>query len=394
MKKLTVKLLYVALLLTLFSCSEAELKAPEKQDYFLKLYGNFHKDHLSDIDMTEEGNIVLTGYRNNVDDKEEAWIIKTDEQGMTSWEKIISGNQNYKGYSLLVDEKIYHLGCQENPDSDIQIGSLYSFGSDGTIVDSLKFDIYAQEVKGMKFLKRRSNLRFIVHVHNKQDEVYIYEVTGQDNINKLSENQLHDDVNGQLYYYEQDNGNIFLTGTTNEIGTNEYTDIMVASLENNKIAWSFNYGENESIERASGILLKDDQLYVAGSEANNDDQDCVHIFKLTKDGEKIDRYDLNLEGQNISYDFTSKSGDEFLFTGVRKIDNKNSKIFLARTSLKGTIKAEKLYGDKGISKGKIVKKMPGEEAFIVAGDISTSGVNSEAKDIIVVKVNESGEWIY
>jgi hypothetical protein len=86
------------------------------------------------------------------------------------------------------------------------------------------------------------------------------------------------------------------------------------------------------------------------------------------------------------------NGDnEFAFIGER-VDDQNSKVFMARTSLTGDVLSENEYGYKGLNRGRFIINLPGEnKGFIIAGNISTS---ADAKDILVIKANETGEWIY
>ncbi len=395
MKQMTAGL-FVVMAIVLFSCNEIKLEQPENLDYFMKFYGNFHNDQLSDVVVSGNENIILTGYREVVGESDEAWIIKTDKNGMVDWEKKLSGVNNFRGYGLFVDENIYYVGYEQVQGATSQRGFLYQYSMAGKLIDSVSFNIEAETVKDMKFLNEGVNMRFLAHVNkNSQDEVLIYKISQRNAVNLVSANRLFKVIEGRLYFYERDNGNIYFSGSIDETGTDENTDILVSCLESDNFIWSYIYGEEGVSEKAAGIVYKDDFLFLGGTKMKtNQATGSAYILKLDNTGQEIGQNGVSLGDNSLVHDFKLHNDNEFVFTGKKVIDSKNSKIFLVRTSLRGAVKVEKDYGEKGLSEGRYIRDLPGGRGFVIAGNVSTSGVNTEANDVLVIKVNEEGEWIY
>jgi hypothetical protein len=394
MKQMTAGL-FVVLAIVLYSCNEIKLEQPENLDYFMKFYGNFHNDQLSDVAVSGSENIILTGYREVVEEKDEAWIIKTGKGGMVEWEKTLSGTNNFRGYGLFVDETIYYVGYEQTLEATSQRGFLYQYSMAGRLIDSISFNIEAETVKDMKFLNEGTNIRFIAHVNkNSQDEVLIYEINQRNAVNLVSANRLFKVVEDRLYFYERDNGNIYFSGSINQSGADGNTDILVSCLESDNFIWSYVYGEEDISEKAAGIVYMDDFLFLGGTKMKtNKATGSTYILKLDNTGQEIGQNGVGQGDNSVVYDFKLHNDNEFVFTGKKVIDSKNSKIFLVRTSLRGAVKVEKDYGEKGLSEGRYIRNLPGGRGFVIAGNVSTSGVNTEAKDVLVIKVNEEGEWI-
>ncbi|MBI9052310.1 MAG: hypothetical protein JEY96_00740 [Bacteroidales bacterium] len=397
MNRLVKWVVIVLITIIAMSCKEIALDEPQVQDYFMKFYGNYHNDNLYDIKLTQNEEIVLAGYRQMSDESEKAWIIKTKVDGMVDWEKEFSGTNNYRGYGLYIDNLINFAAYEFVPGSTTQKGFLCQYNMDGTLVDSLSFDILADHVKDIKFLTNNSNLRFIVHVSlNNNDEIYIYELTSSNEINLISANNLYRTVVGSLYFYEQGNGDLYLTGSFEEVDNPGYTDILVSRIIDDNIIWSYQKGESGAIEETSGIVLLNNALYVSATKHSDleSTDGSLYLIKMDASGLSDEEIEINLEGDNTSYNMIVNSEEEFVLVGDRKIDDKISKIFMVRISLEGQILLENEYGNVGDSHGRFVKKLPeAKSGFVIAGNIATS-TDEDAKDIIVIKADELGEWIF
>ncbi len=398
MNRILIKLIIATLPFLAISCNEITVDNPKSLDYFMKFYGNYHNDNLYDISITQNEEIVLAGYRNVNEAQEEAWIIKTGVDGMVEWEKAYSGINNFRAYGLLVNENIYFAGYEKIDTSTTQKGFLCQYNMEGNVIDSVPFNIIADEVKDIKFLTNNTNIRFVVHIaKDNSDEIHIYEVTASNDVNLISKNQLYSTIDGSVYYYEQENGDLFLTGSIKEVDDDQYSDIMVSHIVDDNIVWSYSYGDAGETEKSSGIILLNDMLYVAVTEVLDPvaDEGEVYIMQLNNIGLNEEKLNVALSGNNTSYSMIVNGDEEFVFVGERKIDDQNSKVFMARTSIAGEVLSENEYGNKGLCRGRFVINLPGEnKGFIIAGNMSTSGVNHDAKDILVIKANETGEWIY
>jgi len=394
MNRLIIKLIIAAVPFLAISCSEIPADSPKSLDYFMKFYGNYHNDNLYDIVVTQSEEIVLAGYRNVSDDQEEAWIIKAGDNGMVEWEKKYSGLNNHRGYGLFVNENIYFAGYKK-VDGSSQEGFLCQYNMDGSLVDSSYFNITAEEVKDIKFMTNNTNIRFVAHVvKDESDEIHIYEIDASNEAVLVSKNQLHSTLDGSMYYYEQENGDFYITGSIQEVDDNQYSDIMVSHIVDDNIVWSYNYGDPGVTEKSSGIVLLNENLYIAATEVLDPVayEGQVFLMQMSSTGIDEEIFSVALSGNNTSYDMLVNGENEFVLVGERGIDEQTSKVFMARTSLTGEVLSENEYGYKGLCSGRFVVNLPGEnKGFIIAGNISTS---TEAKDVLVIKANETGEWIH
>lgn len=395
MTRLNFALIAFFMILFWVSCEEVVVKEPVKQDYFMKFYGGFHSDQITDIIVNSDEHIVMTGFRNSAEGREKAWVIKTNEQGMVVWENMVDGSDDCKGYGVFTDGVINQIGCYEKPESDVQKGFFFRYDQEGSIIDSLYFDINADVVKDMKFLSTGSGLRFYAHINrNGDDEIVFYKLKNK-NIVTVTTNNLYNTISGRLFKHEKANGDVLFCGNINENGETGETDILIVHMENNSISWTNIYGKEGISEKSAGIMSQSGFIYLAKNvfTKQNAPENFI-VQKLDVGGVPIDQYIANLSEKNYVCDFVNSTDkNELVFTGYKQVDNKNTSAFMARDSIKGTSVVEKTYGYKGVTKGRFIRKLPNEKGYVIAGTVSTSGLNSEAKDVMVIKVNQECEWI-
>ncbi len=393
--------LFLSIVSLVFSCEKTTVDQPVELQYFMKIYGDYFNDHLSDVDVVESEDIALAGYRTKLEGLEEGWLIYTDAQGMVKWDKTLSETFNTRGYGVCIKDGVYFAACHFPHTAGMQRGIVYHFSEEGEIIDSVIFDLNVDAVKDIKFLKKRPGNQFMVHVnHNNQDAIYIYEMNSDSEVELISANSLFNELNGRMYLYENDNGAIVLTGSVAESGSvNDevvHTNMMLSYLYNDNLIWSYSYGETGITEKAAGVIYKDDAIYVAGNNIDADGEvaDSIFILQLNEAGHIEQNSTVELTGNNKVYSMITNNENELVFVGEQKVDEKNVKIFMARTTFNGQVLMQNEYGDKGISSGRFVMSLPGNNrGFLIAGNLSTSGVSPDANDILLIKVNENGDWI-
>ncbi len=384
-----------------FGCEKTTVDQPKDLQYFMKIYGNYFNDHLCDVDVDDAEEIALAGYRTKIEGLEEGWLICTDAQGMVKWEKSMAETFNTRGYGARMNDGVYFAACQYPHTSGMQKGIIFHYADDGNLIDSASFDLEVDAVKDIKFLEKRPGNQFMVHVNlNNQDAIYIYEMQSDTAVNLISANSLFNELSGRMYFYEKDDESLFLTGSVEEsssIGEEQVrTNMMFSYLSNDNVLWSYPYGEIGITEKAVGVVFKDDVIYVAGNKIVDEEgvANNVFILELNEAGQIVQNSTLSLKGNNKAYSMITNRDDELVFVGEQKIDEKNVKIFMGRTTFNGEVLLQNEYGDKGISSGRFVMSLPGNNSgFLIAGNLSTSGVSPDANDILVIKVNENGDWI-
>jgi len=388
--------LFVFFVLT-WSCDDIVEGDPVEQDYFMKFYGSYFNDNLSDIAVTNQEEILMAGHRKYHDDIERGWLIKTRADGMEAWEREFVATTHVRLHGLMVDEHIHCVGCRDTQTPSKKEGFLCAFNDEGELLDSLVFDVEAEVVKDMKFLTQNTHLRIVVHAHNADcDEVCIYELGDNDHVELVSRNSLYNVIDGRLYFYEQEDGRLYLSGSMTEPGSDGKQDIMVARLVDDNILWSYTYGETGVSECASGIVLQDDDLYVTATRYASGVvmKPDVFMMRINTSGIEQEIMEVALSGNNASYSMIHHYNQQFVLVGKRIIDNKNSKVFMSIVDDKGHVVMEQVYGNKGLSQGKFVKNRPGSKTgFVISGDVATSAISADAVDVLVIKASQSGEWI-
>lgn len=392
----SLSVLFVFIVLT-WSCDDISEGDPVRQDYYMKLYGSYFSDNLTDVVVNDQEEILLAGYRKYHDDIERGWLIKTHADGMEAWEREFIATSHVRLYGLMVDKHIYCVGARNTEVLSKKEGFLCTYSEDGELMDSLVFNVQAEVIKDMKFLTQNAHLRIVVHTYNGgSDEVCIFELGDNKQVELLSRNALYNVIDGRLYFYEQEDGKIYLSGSMEEPGSDGKQDIMVARLVDDNILWSYTYGEKGISERASGIVLQNDNLYVAATRYSTEDvmQPEVFMMRLNTSGIEQETMEVALTGNNASYSMIHHYNQQFVLVGKRIIDNKNSKVFMSIVNNRGQVVTEQVYGYKGFSQGKFVKNCPSSKTdFVIAGDIATSAISPDAVDVLVVKANFLGEWI-
>jgi len=381
------------------SCSEIEVNNSVKDlDYYMKFYGNYYNDKLNDIKVNQNDELVLAGHRKLTDNSERAWIIKTGANGMVEWNKTYTGANNIRGYGLhQSDTEIYFAGYQLNETQTTQKGFLYVYNVNGELKDSVSFNVLADNIKDIKFLTNKTNLRFIVHASlNGSDYAYIFETNSNNIVSQLSANNLSTTIEGSLYIFEQANGDIFLSGSVKQTDNKVYTDIIISKFADDNILWSRIYGDTDKIEKSSGIEFINNNLYVSATSWLTPESNDKQVYLMKIDPESFEKQDIpvSLSGNYLSYDMIVNNDDEFVVVGDKKIDANTTKIFMIRISMEGELLQEYIYGFEGVCHGRHVLNLTGSnKGFVIGGNMSTA-TDAEAQDVIVIKTDEYGEWIY
>lgn len=383
------------------SCEKVAVDEPEQLNYFMKLYGNYYNDRLNSIDITNNENIVLAGERTLEEGDVAGWLIMTDQAGMVEVERTYHLDNNVRVLGAYVRDNIYFTACEINPVSPHN-GWVLVYDEMLNLTDSLSFSIDIEKVIGVEFLKMSDQVRFLLHGNNgNTDEILIYEIGDDNAVHLISRNEMYGTLQGRLYVYETANNTLYLAGSVPEIagqvGPDAKSNIMVSCVMNDNIVWSYSHGEIGVSELCAGIVSVDDQLLVGGSQKISDENhfaDSLFIYKLDDYGQIQSNQSVLLTGPNRAYEMMLNSNNELVWTGERKIDERNIRIFMARTTLNGQIILEVEYGDRGYSSGRRITMLPeSSSGFLLSGILSTSGVSEDANDVLVIKVDKNGDWI-
>ena len=97
--------IYIFFLITLisFSCSKDANKIGSS-NAFIKFYGGFSTNSSSKFALNINGGYGIVGTYGTVENKNQIYILNTDRNGITQWQKIIGGKGNDSGKDLKIDK--------------------------------------------------------------------------------------------------------------------------------------------------------------------------------------------------------------------------------------------------------------------------------------------------
>jgi hypothetical protein len=383
------------------SCEKVTVDEPEQLNYFMKLYGNYFSDRLNGIDIAENERILIAGDRTLEEGELEGWLIITDKEGMVVNEKAYNLNNDVRVLGTHTGINNYFVACEINP-TGLHNGWVLVYDETMEMIDSLDFSIDIEAIKGVEFLKKSGQTKFLLHGNNgNTDEILIYEIVPNSSVQLMSRNEIYGELNGRLYVFEGANDTLYLAGSVPEVAGATATDvksnILVSCLHNDNLLWSYSHGEYEVSELCSGIVYINNQLLIGGAQKISDEHHFANelfIYELDHNGQLYATQIFTPKGQSRAYEMLLNGNDELVWTGERKIDERNIRIFMARTTLNGQVILETEYGDRGYSSGRRITKLPGiDQGFLLSGILSTSGVSNDANDVLVIKVDKNGDWI-
>jgi len=386
---------------TFYSCEKVTVDKAEKLDYFMKLYGNYFNDRLNGIDITNDGRIIIAGDRVLEEGNLEGWLVITDQEGMVEQERTYNLDNDVRVFSAYFRQNSYFTACEMTPTGEHNAWVLV-YDESMNFTDSLAFSVDIETVLGIAFLQHSDQVRFLLHGNNGlTDEVIIYEIGTDNAVHLISRNEMYGELQGRLYVHETTNDVLYLAGSVPEVagqsGPDAKSNIMVSCMMDDNLVWSYSLGEPNVSELCSGVVLVNDYLLVGGSQKLSEEHhfaDNLFIYELNNYGQLQATYDVETNAMSRSYQMMLNGENELVWTGESKVDERTIHIFMARTTLNGQVILETEYGDRGYSSGRRITMLPGvDRGFLLSGILSTSGVSEDANDVLVIKVDQNGDWI-
>lgn len=400
--KILISILIISVLTIFTGCEKASVDKPQQLEYFMKLYGNYFNDRLNGIDITENEHIVIAGDRTLDEGELEGWLVITDQEGMVAKQRAYNMENDVSVFATHVRNDIYFTACELNPDG-VHNGWVLVYDESMNLSDSLSFTVNIESIRNVEFLQKSEQIRFLLHGNNgNADEVLIYEIGADNTVQLVSRNQFYGELQGRLYLYEAGNNVLYLASSVPEVdgqtSVGSKSNILVSCLMNDNLVWSYSHGEVGVSEFCSGVAYVNGQILVGGSQRVSDEHHFAEqffIYELNENGQIEQTQLMTPNGPSRAFEMVLNGDDELVWIGERKIDERNTRIFMARTTLNGQTKLETEYGDRGYSSGRRITMLPGvDHGFLISGILSTSGVSEDANDVLVIKVDKNGDWIY
>ena len=318
--------------------------------YWSKTYGGSDFDLATSIQQTTDGGYIVAGNTRSFGAAlMDIWVLKLDNSGNITWQKIYSENRGNNVSSI-----------QQTTDGGYIVGGkIYSYGVDSFDSWVLKLD------SGGNVLWQRT-----------------YGGSKEDSASSIQQTT---------------DGGYIVAGGTDSFGAGEH-DFWVLKLDSSgNISWQKTYG-GSSGEYAHSILQTSDGGYMAGGrihESPGSDHYNILILKLDSSGnlswqkrygrsnyDGVSSIQQTTDGGYIMAGYTSSLGSSMDEIWVLKLDSSGNVIW------------QKTYGGSFIDAASSIQQTT-DGGYIVAGDTDSFGnISCIFFNIWVLKLNSSGNILW
>ncbi|MBN3035062.1 MAG: hypothetical protein JW861_05705, partial [Bacteroidales bacterium] len=313
---------------------------------YIKTYGGTNEDVPSDIILTTDGGIAMTGYTESFGaGMEDGMIIKTDENGSFQW-------ANAYGWS---GEGYFNALTQTNDDGFIAAGYHYNYN-----LDNYDMNFFRTEEDG--------------------DQIWavLYDIGGNEVINDVIR-----DSNGDIVAVGYQDANTFGL----EDGTRLKMDM------DHNIIWSWNGGGQDSDILTGVVETVDGGYAVCGhTKSFGNGWYDMNFNLLNSAGEFIKGYTYGGTDQDYAYDLCSTSDSGFVLVGsTYSFGAGGSDIYYRKVDSVGNTVWAYTYGYESSDNGRSVIETS-DNCIVIWGDTYDSG-HGFAQNFWLIKLTKDGGQI-
>jgi hypothetical protein len=258
-------------------------------------YGTAENDRTQYVEQTSDGGYVITGGTGNFENNnQDAWLIKTDENGNLEWQQTYGGNGNEKTYTV----------HQETDGSYILAGLTSSYGNgtyDAYLIktDSLGNEIWSQTFGGPEI-----------------ENAYSMQI-----------------LPGEGY---------ILAGSTKSFGAGDFDVWLIKTDEQGNEIWSYVYG-TEVLDYCYSLDITSDGDFILGGLTNatvNGDVDVL-AMKISDSGDEIWTKKIGLDGDEPSFFVEQTEDGGYILAGyTNSFGNGDNDVYIVKLAPDGTTDAE------------------------------------------------------
>jgi len=260
-------------------------------------FGTAENDRTQYVKQTFDGGYIITGGTGNFEtSNQDAWLIKTDENGNLEWQQTYGGNGNEKMYTV----------HQETDGSYILAGLTSSYGNgtyDAYLIktDSLGNEIWSQTFGGSEI-----------------ENAYSMQI-----------------LPGEGY---------ILAGSTKSFGAGDFDVWLIKTDQQGNEIWSYVYG-TEVLEYCYSLDITSDGNFILGGLTNatvNGDIDVL-VMKISDSGDEIWTKKVGLDGDEPSF-FVEQSEDEgYVLAGYsNSFGNGDNDVYIVKLAPDGSTDTENI----------------------------------------------------
>ncbi len=313
------------------------------QIMFEKYYGGIYNDGASAVKQTSDGGYIVTCYTESYGSGgRDVYVIKTNENGDTTWTKTYGGSGNEMGYDLdITNDNGYAI-----------LGYSNSFGSGSSDVYLIKTD----------------------HIGNP--------------IWSKTYGGLNDDKGWDIK--QTSDGGYIIVGVTLSYGIGTGNIYLIKTDETGDAIWTKTFGGAAFSTGYSVIQTNDGGFILSGfdmSESKN-----MVIIKTNTNGDMVweKKYEFR-GGSSYGTDIIQTSDGGFAILGTHIESGNYSDIILLKVNNNGDSVFSKIYGGANNEAGADIFQTT-DNGFIIAG--LTQSYGAGGKDVYLIKTNENGivQW--
>jgi hypothetical protein len=311
-----------------------------------RYYGGGYDDKGTCLNITDDGAFILMGsYQDSTSGNTDVYIVKTDSEGATLWEKIIKDDDgNQEGYDLQVNNSgdLIIVGYTESSIANSATGNQKDIfqlflNSEGDIIWKPRELGFADNDVGHSILL--GNEENIIVGNTKSRPVgttryrsFIIKTNLLGSISSEFKTLFDTEMDYYNYIRELPDGDYLVAGT---IVTDNSTNICLMKIDQQSlnIIWSKTFSDIP-YTYCTGLELKTDEIFILGTHEISGSSSSMVLIKADLNGTLTSfiEYGLSSQIKGLAFDITGDNG--FIFTGSSKTGD-NSVITLIKTDSNG-----------------------------------------------------------
>lgn len=397
------RLLLIPIIAILFICIFESACGQTPEDEMVKLLGGKYWSEASSVEKTNDGGYIIVG-TNNSDgiSSENLWLVKTDSNGVTKWEKTLGGPKSIGRSILRTDDDTYLIAAitelKDNTELNawiIKTNSAGGIDKNETVIDEHgRKQVYS-------ILKTADNNYTLVGSTESSiidSDIWLVRLFNNGSLNWSRSLNLNGSEFGRSAAQTKDGGYL-IAGYTIPPTSKRPEILLIATdskgnkTDNTNITNLSNNLTKLGINRAYSILKTKDGYVILGANESlaSDKKKCL-LVKFFEDGIEDWNCSFDDTGYNAArYVIETKDGEYVIVGETNSNDHGSLDAWIAKINSTGSKVWSRTIGGTGYDIGNSVLQAD-DDGFVIAG--ATGSYGNRTLNGWLFKVNSTGyeEW--